>query len=244
LDRRWGISWERERLADEPSRPSLQVRVDRLVLAAKDNWKSAIPQMQAFRRTGDHLIWRKRPDLFLPYGRVCTYEGMSLEKIQAQYEARSAKLPVALIALVPRDKCGLEVRDVIQMAAWLATFHWDLFCTLTFRPYFTTKQRQALMQAWIAAVKGKYGQVNWFAVPQLGRTGEDYHYHILIGGLPDLSAHDRLELMNLWTCGDAQITEYRPGENGIAYILREAGPETDIEFEISERGRMQSSFGE
>jgi hypothetical protein len=130
------------------------------------------------------------------------------------------------------------------MAEWSATFPWNLFCTLTFRPYFTARQRQELMRDWIKDVKHKWGEVNWFAVPEHGRTGEDYHYHILVGGLPDVSAHDRLEMMNLWTSGDALVTEFASGANGIAYILKNAGPETEIEFEIREVTRMQTSFGE
>jgi len=129
------------------------------------------------------------------------------------------------------------------MTAWLAPFPWNLFCTLTFRPYFTVRRRQELMRGWIKDVKRERSNVNWIAVPEHGRTGNDYHFHVLIGGLPDVSAHERLHLMNLWTSGDALITEFRPGESGITYILKDAGPETEIEFEISEHSRMQSSFG-
>jgi hypothetical protein len=134
------------------------------------------------------------------------------------------------------------------MAAWLEEFSWQWFCSFTFRPYYTVGQRKARMRIWVGELKASLGTENfgWIAVPEWGRTGQDFHYHVLVTGLRDWSADNRLRWMKRWRelAGDALITVFHEGAGGIEYILKHAGPSTmdQIEFELSDGSRMQTTF--
>jgi hypothetical protein len=144
------------------------------------------------------------------------------------------------------NNAELEWRS--EMAIWLGEFSWDWFCSLSYRPYYSIPQRRALLRRWLKEVRSNYGTeyFGWFAVPERGRTGEDFHYHALVCGLQGLAAAHRFQFMKLWhaLAGDALITEYN-GDSGIVYILKNAGPNSmdEIEFDLNEACRMQTKFG-
>lgn len=148
----------------------------------------------------------------------------------------------------------LEDKDAQQewrsdMATWLGEFAWNWFCSLSYRPYYSIPQRLALLHRWIKEVRSNCGTefFGWFAVPERGRTGEDFHFHVLINGLQEVGAVHRLHAMQRWhlLAGDALITDYG-GDAGIHYILKDAGPKSldEIEFDLNEGSRMQSKFGQ
>jgi hypothetical protein len=76
----------------------------------------------------------------------------------------------------------------------------------------------------------------WVGVPEHGRTGRNFHYHVLIAGLREHHGSRKLEWMRRWNKvgGDALITRFSPNAGGIAYILKNLKPNDvdDIELQI------------
>ena len=126
-----------------------------------------------------------------------------------------------------------------EYVEWLERFNWQLFCSLTFRPLFSNNQRRWRIRQWANELGEQLGtkKFSWIAVPESGRTGQDHHYHALIGGLRSCDARARLAWMRRWRklAGDARIDPYTPNIGGIRYILKSVGPDDvdDIEIHIS-----------
>ena len=87
----------------------------------------------------------------------------------------------------------------------------------------------------------------WIAVPELGRTGLDFHFHVLVAGLRKWHAPERMEWMGRWykLAGDAHTDVYQAGGRGVSYILKSIGPNDmdAIEFELHSRTQMQTELG-
>src|SRR5438552_3432292 len=111
----------------------------------------------------------------------------------------------------------LQEKNTLQewrsgMARLLGEFSWDLFGSLSFRPYYSVQQRRALFHRWLEELRGNCGTAcfGFFAVPERGRTGDNFHFHVLINGLQEINAAHRLQAMKSWDAmaGDALITDY------------------------------------
>jgi len=135
-----------------------------------------------------------------------------------------------------------------ETTVWLEGYPWQWFGSLTFRPYFTVGQRNARLRKWKDALKTELGtsDFNFIAIPELGKAGDDYHFHVLVGGLRAWHAEERLNWMKRWwtLSGDARIDPYQPNKGGVAYVLKQAGPEDfdEIEFDLSSHTRLQCTF--
>jgi len=140
-----------------------------------------------------------------------------------------------------------EWRD--EMSVWLEGFPWKWFCSLTFRPGLTESQARWRLRTWADELRAALGNENfeWIGVPETGITGEDFHFHVLIGGLNDWHAPERLEFMRRWNkiASDARVDVYDPSLLGVRYILKYLEPnDTDsIEFHLVSRTQLQSEFG-
>lgn len=140
-----------------------------------------------------------------------------------------------------------EWRD--EMASWWEGFPWKWFCSLTFRPGLSESQARWRLRRWTDELRDALGNENfeWIGIPETGRTGTDFHFHVLVGGLNDWHANERLEWMRRWhkLSGEARIDIYDPNLFGIRYILKYLEPnDTDsIEFHLASRTRPQSEFG-
>jgi hypothetical protein len=136
-----------------------------------------------------------------------------------------------------------------EMTGWLEGFPWKWFCSLTFRPGLTESQSRWRLRKWACELRDALGDKHfeWIGIPETGKTGEDFHFHVLIGGLNDWHADERLEWMRHWhkLSGDARIDVYDPSLFGIRYILKYLDPnDTDsIEFHLVPRTQLQSQFG-
>jgi hypothetical protein len=136
-----------------------------------------------------------------------------------------------------------------EMVLWLEGFPWLLFCTFTFRPGFSEAEARWRLLLWIDQLREALGtpDFEWFGVPEQGRTGMSFHYHVLIAGLREFHAPEREEWMRRWykLGGDARIDGYKAGCGGVRYILKTVGPRnTDrIEFHLVSTTQLQSEFG-
>ena len=57
-----------------------------------------------------------------------------------------------------------------------------------------------------------------------GKTGNDLHFHVLVTGLLNWHADQRLDFMRRLEshgCGDARIDPYTSGDAGLRYILED-----------------------
>ena len=131
---------------------------------------------------------------------------------------------------------------------WLEKFYWRWFCTLTFRPELPEAHARWRMRKWVSALRAELGteEFGFFAVREYGTTGMDFHYHILVTGLRDWHAEERVEWMRRWfkLAGDASITEFKPGCGGVRYILKFVGPNDQdaTQFELSSASQMPEQF--
>jgi len=135
----------------------------------------------------------------------------------------------------------LDWRDA--WATWWEGLPWKWMCTLTFRPGLLESQARWRLRKWASELRDALGtdDFEWIGIPELGRTGDDFHFHVLIGGLKNWHASERLEWMRRWhkIAGDARIDVYDPNLRGVRYVLKYLEPnDMDlIEF------HLQSRFG-
>jgi hypothetical protein len=85
------------------------------------------------------------------------------------------------------------------------------------------------------------------AVPEFGTTLVNFHFHLLVAGLRQWRAPERLKWMTRWhqLAGDALITEFNPCAGGIRYVLKTIGPDDMdvIEFDLTSSTATQTQFG-
>lgn len=136
-----------------------------------------------------------------------------------------------------------------EFADWLEGFPWQWFCSLTFRPGLSPAQARWRLRKWVGALRDALGTADfgWFAIPEVGKTKMDFHFHVLVMGLSKWHAPERLDFMRLWwkLAGDGRIYIFKPNIGGIPYILKSLGPDDldSVEFELSARAQMQTKFG-
>jgi hypothetical protein len=127
-------------------------------------------------------------------------------------------------------------RDELEdsYATWLAQRSWDWFATLTFRGYPPLAKANRLFKVWICELKEANGspQFATFRVKEGGSSGENIHFHVLVGGLRDRS--ERLRWIRRWwqLAGDARISYFRKHQNGIRYILKTLNLEEDFDITL------------
>ena len=107
---------------------------------------------------------------------------------------------------------------------WIDAFPWQWLCTLKLRPNVTISQADGYLHAWLPKLTKELGSadVDWLIAPALGSIGFDYHFHILIGGLREWGAAERLLWMRRWfeMAGEARIDEYKSKSRRVHYIFK------------------------
>jgi len=136
-----------------------------------------------------------------------------------------------------------------EFSGWLERFPWCWFCTLTFRPGLSPAQARWRLRKWVETLREELGTCDfeWVAVPEYGRTGMDFHCHVLVAGLREHHAPQRLEWMRRWhkIGGEARIDIFKPDVGGIRYILKHVRPEDmdDLELHLNAGTPLQTTFG-
>jgi hypothetical protein len=132
-----------------------------------------------------------------------------------------------------------------EMTMWLQGFPWVWFVTLTFRPGLTEAQARWRLRHWVGELRDALGtpDFQWIGVPESGRTGFDFHFHLLIAGLKKWHAPELMEWMRRWgkLAGDARISIFKKDAGGIEYIFKHARPENAdaLEMHLSTRSRKK-----
>jgi hypothetical protein len=138
---------------------------------------------------------------------------------------------------------------VNEMTMWLQGFPWQWFATLTFRPGFSEGQARWRLRRWAGDLRDALGteEFEWFGVPESGRTGLDFHFHVLIAGLTRWHSPEQVAWMRRWgkLAGDARISIFKKDAGGIEYILKHARPENAdaLEIHLTSRPSRQRETG-
>jgi hypothetical protein len=138
---------------------------------------------------------------------------------------------------------------VKEMTMWLKGYPWLWFATVTFRPGFSEAQRRWRLRRWVDELRDALGtpDFQWIGVPESGRTGFDFHFHLLIAGLKKWHAPELMEWMRRWgkLAGDARISIFKKDAGGIEYILKHARPENAdaLEIHLTSRPSRQRETG-
>jgi hypothetical protein len=136
-----------------------------------------------------------------------------------------------------------------ELRIWLESFSWQWFCSLTFRPGLNRFDAQRRLRRWADELRRELGneQFEWVGIPESGRTGLNFHYHCLVGGLRDWRAGARLFWMRRWNkvAGDALIAKFNPDAGGISYILKNVHPNDvdDLELHLNSQSGTQTKWG-
>jgi hypothetical protein len=136
-----------------------------------------------------------------------------------------------------------------EFTTWLGNFSWQWFCSLTFRPGISQPKARWCLRKWVRGLHSELGTAHFgfVAVPEFGTTRINFHFHVLVIGLRQWRAPQRLEWMTNWykLAGDALITQFNPAAGGIRYVLKTIGPnEMDsIEFDLVASTSTQSRHG-
>jgi hypothetical protein len=128
-------------------------------------------------------------------------------------------------------------RDLIaSYGAWLKRYRWNLFGSLTFAGFPSRRKAQEQFDWWIAQIQSEAGTRNFrfVQVTERGASGENIHFHFLIGGL----RNDWEQRLGTWrkrwqdNAGAAVMGKYEPKKPGIFYLLKTLLPDRDFDVNI------------
>jgi hypothetical protein len=119
---------------------------------------------------------------------------------------------------------------------WLKQYRWNLFGSLTFAGFPSRQKAQETFDLWIAEVQIEAGTRNFrfVQVTERGVSGDNIHFHFLIGGL----RKNWDQRMGTWCkrwqhkAGAAVMGKYKPKKPGIFYLLKTLLPDRDFDVNI------------
>jgi hypothetical protein len=136
------------------------------------------------------------------------------------------------------DKIDRREQAIQGYRQWLEEFRWDLYCTLKVtsgRP--SDRHAKSLFDRWIKDVEKTDGggRFRWVRVMERGLTGNNRHFHVLIGGLRNRTKFWERKWHDLG--GNALITPFDAKQKGILYMLKSVygNGDVDIEFDLPAR---------
>jgi hypothetical protein len=121
-------------------------------------------------------------------------------------------------------------------ADWLSNWSWDWFGTLTHRGFPCRKTVQRKFDLWIADLRREHGtqQFRYVSVVESGAHADNFHLHVLIGGLRKRIRPFPHGWRDRWQeiAGQAVIGKYDPNQGGIRYLLKTLLPDRDFEITL------------
>jgi hypothetical protein len=116
-----------------PGQPVCEVRLDRLGIATSGFPVDAVLRLPGFERTEGHLLRRREPEDFLPYGRLTRFASTtSIHEMSVLTERQLHRLAGCKITMIADDQQGLQfddVRTVLELLpdarVRLAELAWD-----------------------------------------------------------------------------------------------------------------------
>jgi ribonuclease HI len=130
------------------------------------------------------------------------------------------------------DRVDRREQAIQGYRKWLEKYKWDYFCTLKITSGPPGKRRaEELFQTWIKELEKAEGgdDFRWFRVMEYGSFRSNPHFHILLGGLRDRMRPWEQRWAELG--GNALITDFDPGKDGVLYILKMTDNRGDLDFD-------------
>ena len=107
-------------IADEKP-PHCKVQFDRTDVGCRGIDMDGLTKIPGFRRTRRHWIKKKRPEDFIPYGCITTFQSTtSAAQFWVYSEPQSRRLPRFKVTFIPEDKVGLGIAMLRPVStAWI-----------------------------------------------------------------------------------------------------------------------------
>jgi hypothetical protein len=104
-----------------------------------------------------------------------------------------------------------------------APYEWKGFGTLTFEGFIRFPQSRRLFDRWAREIRKPVVPhfLNWFAVIEHDRWGDDVRFHVLVGGSQISFQPHWITLWQDLSGGDGTFSDYRHGAFS-AYVIRKA----------------------
>ena len=143
----------------------------------------------------------------------------------------------------PADKLDRRENAIQEYRQWFEQFRWDLYCTLKVtsgRP--SDRRANNMFARWIKDVEQTDGgsRFCWVRVMERGVTGNNRHFHVLVGGLRNRVKFWERKWNDLG--GNALITPFDAKQKGILYMLKsmDQNGDLEIEFDLPARRRERN----
>ena len=132
---------------------------------------------------------------------------------------------------------------------FLRRYKWNLFGSLTFATRPPAAIADRIFHRWIAEVENgcpsldlrwtepqvqqESGEVQfrWVRVAERGRSGDNLHFHVLLGGLRHPSKYPPLLLWND-LAGEALLYYFNPNRHGVEYMIKTVKPGQPFEIDF------------
>jgi hypothetical protein len=128
-----------------------------------------------------------------------------------------------------------------EYSRWLRRYSWSWFVTLKITSGIPSERRaKKLFNEWISELRRQEGTRNfrWVRVMERGGSGNNLHFHVLIGGLRNRMRRWELQWNGLG--GDALIGKFDSDKDGILYMMKEMDVDGNLDIDFSLPRREQS----
>jgi hypothetical protein len=124
---------------------------------------------------------------------------------------------------------------------WLRRYSWAWFGTLKITSGMPSKRRaNQMFERWISELRRTEGaeDFRWVRVLEKGGSGQNLHFHVLVGGLRNRRKHWEAEWIQLG--GEALIGKFDPAKEAILYMTKEMNDSGNLDIDFCLPNRKQS----
>jgi hypothetical protein len=116
---------------------------------------------------------------------------------------------------------------------WLRRYSWSWFVTLKITSGIPSERRAKEMFArWISDLRRDEGteHFRWVRVMERGGSGQNLHFHVLVGGLRNRRQHWESQWKQMG--GEALIGKFDPAKEAILYITKEMDDSGNLDIDF------------
>lgn len=124
---------------------------------------------------------------------------------------------------------------------WLRRYSWAWFGTLNITSGMPSERRaKELFAQWISDLRRSEGaeDFRWVRVMERGGSGQNLHFHVLVGGLRNRRKHWESQWEELG--GEALIGKFDPDKEAILYMMKEMDDRGNLEIDFCLPNHKQS----
>jgi hypothetical protein len=124
---------------------------------------------------------------------------------------------------------------------WFRRYSWSWFVTLKITSGMPSKRRaNQMFERWISDLRRSEGTKNfrWVRVLEKGGSGQNLHFHVLIGGLRNRLKHWESQWEELG--GEGLIGKFDPDKEAILYMTKEMDDSGNLDIDFCLPHQKQS----